>query len=175
MTSKRKKQQLSPRAEGQKRIKLVTGIVKKVKAPLKLLSQLVLQFWMEVGKAIYGCLSPSNYVNTRKEKKPRRVFIYIPPTLYKSIVRPMLDKMAPKEMRERNKSGNRRTWAVTGREKLFLVLQEACLVRTWPEDEIHEGGIAFVNTRSSRCFIIICSVVYPLLTWGYLAVRSASR
>jgi hypothetical protein len=80
VTSKKKKQQLSLRAEGQKRIKLVTGIVKKVKAPLKLLSQLVLQFWMEVGKAIFGCLSPRNYVNTRKEKKPRRVFI--PPTLY---------------------------------------------------------------------------------------------
>ena len=66
--------------------------------------------------------------------------------------------LAPKEMRERNKSGSRRTWAVTDREKLLLVLQEACLERTWPEDGIHEGDITFVDTsytcKSSRCLCI---------------------
>ena len=126
----------APRWQCPKLLQIPRNIVQRVAAPSKLLSQVVLQFWGEAGRAVFACLSPRNYVNAHKQKKPRRV--YIPACMFRGIIKPMLDKMAVPAC-EKNKSGSRRTWAVTSFKKLELVLQAPYLSRQWPEEGIHEG------------------------------------
>ena len=125
------------------RIKLARSVVSAGSCADKIVLQIVLQFWGEVGRAMYGCLSPRNYTNAQKQKIPRR--IYIPPVIFQKAVHPMLRRVVTKGMTQGNKSGSRRTWAVTKMQKLELLVQPAFLTRSWPEKGIHEGAIAKVK------------------------------
>lgn len=75
-----------------KRVKLVRQMVKRVGSPEAVVGKIVLQFWQEVGASMLACLSPRNFTSSRKLKKPRRLFV--PPTIFQEVERPMLNAMA---------------------------------------------------------------------------------
>ena len=68
------------------RIKLARSVVSAGPCADKIVLQIFLQFWGEVGRAMYGCLSPRNYTNAQKQKIPRR--IYIPPVIFQKAIHP---------------------------------------------------------------------------------------